>query len=119
MCATGTITLVYLLIGKTTQKLASLEAGQVLPSLAGPLGNAMEIDHYGNVACIGGCYGIASIYPIARALKEAGNRVTIIIEARSSYLLYWQEKFKSVADQLVVITRDGSLGLRGHIGNLQ
>jgi ferredoxin--NADP+ reductase len=114
----GTITLVYLLIGKTTQKLASMEAGQVLPSLAGPLGNAMEIGTYGNVACIGGCYGIASIYPIARALKEAGNRVNIIIEARSNYLLYWQDKLKSVADRFVVITRDGSLGLRGHIGNL-
>ncbi len=86
--------------------------------MVGPLGNAMEIDHYGNVVCVGGCYGIASIYPIARALKEKGNRVTIVIEARSSYLLYWQEKLRKVADQLIVITRDGSQGLRGHIGNL-
>jgi ferredoxin--NADP+ reductase len=116
--AAGTITLVYLAIGKTTQKLSSMAAGEFLPSLAGPLGNPIEIDLYGNVVCVGGCYGIASIYPIARALKEKGNRVNIIIEARSSYLLYWREKLKSVADKMIVITRDGSLGLRGHIGNL-
>jgi ferredoxin/flavodoxin---NADP+ reductase len=114
----GTISLVYLTIGATTQKLATLAAGETLPTLAGPLGNPMEIDTYGHVLCVGGCYGIASIYPIARALKEKGNRVTIVIEARSSYLLYWQEKLKRVADKLVVITRDGSRGMQGHIGNL-
>ncbi len=68
--------------------------------------------------CVGGCYGIASIYPIAKDLKEKGSRVTILIEARSSYLLYWKEKLKSVCDQLIVITRDGSQGQRGHIGLL-
>jgi ferredoxin--NADP+ reductase len=79
----------------------------------------MEIDRFGNVVCIGGCYGIASIYPIARALKEKGNRVTIILEARSSYLLYWQKKLKAVSDQLIVITRDGTQGVQGHIGKLK
>ena len=78
----------------------------------------MPIDQFGNVLCIGGCYGIASIYPIARSLQASSNRVTIVIEARSAYLLYWQEKLKRVADRLIVITRDGSQGLRGHIGNL-
>ena len=115
---TGTVTLVYLNIGRTTQKLAGLPAGESIPTLVGPLGNAMEIEAYGNVLCVGGCYGIASIYPIARALKEKGNRVTVVIEARSSYLLYWQEKLNRVAERLIVITRDGSQGLRGHIGNL-
>lgn len=114
----GTLTLVYMNIGRTTQKLASLPAGESLPTLAGPLGNAMEISRFGNVLCVGGCYGIASIYPIARALKEKGNQVTIVIEARSSYLLYWQEKLKKVANKVIVITRDGSQGLIGHIGNL-
>jgi len=70
----GTITLVYLLVGKTTQKLATLTPRDQLATVVGPLGNAMEIDHFGNVVCIGGCYGIASIYPIARALKEKGNQ---------------------------------------------
>jgi ferredoxin--NADP+ reductase len=113
-----TISLVYLNVGKTTQKLAGKAAGQGLPTVAGPLGNPMPIDHYGSVVCVGGCYGIGSIYPIARALKAAGNQVTVVIEARSAYLLYWQEKLKQAADHLVVITRDGSKGLRGHIGNL-
>lgn len=115
----GTITLVYLLVGKTTQKLATLTTSDQVATVVGPLGNAMEIDHFGKVVCVGGCYGIASIYPIARALKEKGNRVTLIIEARSSYLLYWQKKLKAVSDQLIVITRDGTQGIQGHIGNLK
>ena len=114
----GSITLVYMNIGRTTQKLSSLAAGEALPTVVGPLGNPMEIDYFGSVVCVGGCYGIASIYPIARALKEKGNRVTIVIEARSAYLLYWQERLKKAADRLVIITRDGSRGLRGHIDNL-
>jgi ferredoxin--NADP+ reductase len=114
----GTLTLVYLNVGRTTQKLASLPAGGWIPTVVGPLGNAMEIDAYGHVLCAGGCYGIASIYPIARALKAVGNQVTVVIEARSSYLLYWQEKLKTVSDRLIVITRDGSQGLSGHIDNL-
>jgi len=114
----GTLSLVYLNVGKTTQKLAGKTPGSYLPTVAGPLGNPMPIDKYGSVVCVGGCYGIASIYPIARALKGAGNQVAVVIEARSAYLLYWQEKLKRVADRLVVITRDGSQGLRGHIGNL-
>ncbi len=116
--AQGTVTLVFMTIGRTTQKLASLHSGDEIPTLSGPLGNAMEIDAFGHVVCVGGCYGIASIYPIARALKEKGNRVTVVIEARSSYLLYWQEKLKKVAQRLVIITRDGSQGLPGHINNL-
>jgi ferredoxin--NADP+ reductase len=115
----GTITLVYLLVGKTTQKLATLTSQDQLATVVGPLGNAMEIDHFGKVVCIGGCYGIASIYPVARALKAKGNHVTIIVEARSSYLLYWQKKLKAVSDQVIVITRDGSQGIQGHIGKLK
>jgi ferredoxin--NADP+ reductase len=115
----GTITLVYLLVGKTTQKLSTLTSRDQLATVVGPLGNAMEIDHFGKVVCIGGCYGIASIYPVARALKEKGNQVTVIVEARSSYLLYWQKKLRAVSDQLIVITRDGTQGLQGHIGKLK
>jgi ferredoxin--NADP+ reductase len=67
---------------------------------------------------VGGCYGIGSIYPIARALKASGNTVITVIEARSAFLLYWQEKLRQVSDRLVLITRDGSAGIKGHIGNL-
>lgn len=116
--AQGTLTLVYLNIGSTTQKLANLQAGDYLPTLVGPLGNPMEIGDYGHVLCVGGCFGIASIYPVARALKERGNQVTVLIEARSSYLLYWQERLKKTADRVLTITRDGSQGVPGHINNL-
>jgi ferredoxin--NADP+ reductase len=115
----GTITMVYLLVGKTTQKLAAQTVNDTLATVVGPLGNPMEIDLFGKVTCIGGCYGIASLYPIARALKEKGNHVTMILEARSSYLLFWEQKLKSVSDRLIVITRDGSRGRTGHIGHLQ
>ena len=115
----GTISLVYLVVGRSTQKLSELLPGNNLPNLAGPLGNAMPIDHYGSVVCVGGCYGIASIYPIARALKALHNQVTIVVEARSSFLLYWQEKLKSVSDRVITITRDGTKGQTGHVvGNL-
>lgn len=115
----GTITMVYVMVGKTTQKLGALTSKDALATVVGPLGNPMEIELFGKVVCVGGCYGNASIYPIARALKEKGNHVTVVLEARSSYLLYWQEKLKSVSDRLIVITRDASQGLGGHIGNLQ
>ena len=115
----GTLTLVFMNIGRTTLKLANLQAGYELPTLVGPLGNPLDIGQPdGHVLCIGGCYGIASIYPVARALKAQGNQVTVLIEGRSSYLLYWQERLKKVADRLITITRDGSQGLTGHINIL-
>ena len=86
--------------------------------MAGPLGNPMELGQFGHVVCVGGCYGIASLYPVARALKQLGNRVTMVVEARSDSLLFWLPKLKAVCDQLVVITRDGSRGLAGHINLL-
>jgi ferredoxin--NADP+ reductase len=114
----GTVTVVYMNVGKTTGELAGLQSGGQVATVAGPLGNPMELGNFGHVVCVGGCYGIASLYPIARGLKALGNRVTMVIEARSSYMLYWQQKLKTVSDQLVIITRDGSRGLPGHINNL-
>lgn len=114
----GTITVVFMNIGVTTGKLASLETGMSLPTVVGPLGNPMEIDHFGTVLLVGGCYGIASIYPVARALREKGNKIVVLIEARSSFLLFWQEKLKKVSDKFIRVTRDGSMGMQGHIGRL-
>lgn len=114
----GTVTVVYLNVGRSTAKLATLKAEQTLPTVVGPLGKPMEIDRFGAVLCVGGCYGIGSIYPIARALREAGNTVICALEARSSFLLYWQEKLSAVADRVVYLTRDGTKGKRGHIGSL-
>lgn len=114
----GTVSVVYMIVGKTTRELAALAAGMQVATVAGPLGNPLEMGLFGHVVCAGGCYGIASLYPIARGLKALGNRVTMVVEARSSTLLFWQQRLKAVSDQLVVITRDGSRGLPGHINQL-
>ena len=89
-----------------------------IPTFAGPLGRETEIENFGTVLCIGGCYGIGSVYPIARALKEKGNTIYTILEARSSYLLYWQERFKAVSERVIEITRDGTSGYKGHLTRL-
>lgn len=114
----GTITLIFMNIGSTTNRLAALEAESEIPTLVGPLGNATDIEHYGTVLLVGGCYGIGSIFPIARALREKGNRIITLIEGRSSYLFYWQDRLKAVSDKMIHITRDGTKGYKGHISRL-
>lgn len=114
----GTVTVIVMNVGITTDRLASLKAGISIPTVVGPLGNPTKIEKFGTVLCLGGCYGIGSIFPIARALKEKNNKVFIVIEARSSYLFYWEEKLKKVSDRIVHITRDGTKGYRGHVKRL-
>jgi len=114
----GTITVIFMNVGSTTNRLAALAPETSIPTVVGPLGNPTEIEHYGTVLCIGGCYGIGSIFPIARALREKGNRVITILEGRSSYLFYWEERLRGVSDRLIHITRDGTKGYRGHISSL-
>jgi len=115
---TGTVTTIFMQVGASTAKLARIKPGDEIPTYAGPLGRETETANFGTVLCIGGCYGIGSIYPIARALKEAGNRVYTILEARSSYLLYWQDRFKGVSERVIEITRDGTAGYKGHLTRL-
>ncbi len=114
----GSITLCMMNVGRTTDKLAGLRAGDSIPTVVGPLGIPTEIDDYGTALCLGGCYGIGSIYPIARALKERGNRVITVLEARSSFLCYWEDRLGAVSDVLIHITRDGTKGTKGHVGQL-
>lgn len=111
----GTVTSMFMEVGESTAKLALLKPGDTLPTFVGPLGEPTEIENFGTVLCVGGCYGIGSIYPIVVALKEAGNKVHVILEARSSYLMYWEDRFKEIADGLVIITRDGTKGYKGHV----
>jgi ferredoxin--NADP+ reductase len=106
----GTVTLVFQEVGKSTMKLGTLEVGDCVANFVGPLGHASEVEDFGAVVCIGGGVGIAPIYPIARALKEAGNTVLGIIGARTKDLLFWEDKMRSVCDELVVCTDDGSYG---------
>jgi NAD(P)H-flavin reductase len=114
----NTVTVSLLNVGKTTGEIAALRAGMCVPTLVGPLGNPTEIRDHGTVLCIGGCYGIGSIYPITRALKEKGNKVIVLLEARSSFLFYWEKRFEEIADRVIYVTRDGTKGLKGHAGRL-
>jgi len=104
----GTITIVVQEIGKSTKMLGLLEPGAQLASLTGPLGRPTEIEHYGTVVLVGGGLGIAPIYPIARSLRAASNYVIGIIGARSRDLLFWEDEMRSVTDELIVVTDDGS-----------
>ncbi|MGB9885971.1 MAG: sulfide/dihydroorotate dehydrogenase-like FAD/NAD-binding protein [Moorellales bacterium] len=114
----GTVTIIFQEVGYTTRQLARLEAGQALLDFVGPLGLPSEVEEYGYVVCVGGGVGIAPIYPIARALKEAGNRVTAIIGARSKELLILEEEMRGASDRLLVATDDGSYGHKGFVTDL-
>jgi ferredoxin--NADP+ reductase len=109
----GTIDLIFQVVGKTTALLKRLEAGDEILDLVGPLGNPSHIEKVGTVVCVGGGTGIAVLYPTAKAFKEAGNRVISVVGARSKDLLILEEKMKSISDEVVVCTDDGSYGIRG------
>ncbi len=106
----GTITLIFQEVGKSTMHLGTLKVGDALATLAGPLGHPTEIANYGTVVCVGGGVGIAPIFPIARSLKGAGNRIISIIGARTRSLLFWEDRMRAVSDELIVCTDDGSYG---------
>jgi NAD(P)H-flavin reductase len=111
----GTITLIVLEVGQSSRKLVLLKAGDRIAHVVGPLGIPFEIKRYGTVALTAGCYGIGAILRIAPALKEAGNRVITIVEARSHYKHYYKEKLQAVSDELIQTTIDGSLNIKGHV----
>lgn len=106
----GTITIVVQEIGKSTRELGRMNAGDELASFTGPLGRPTEIENYGTVVLVGGGLGIAPIYPICRSLRAAGNHVIGIIGARTKDLLFWEDEMRSVTDELIVGTDDGSYG---------
>jgi ferredoxin--NADP+ reductase len=106
----GTITTVFQKVGKTTHHLGTLNEGDSISDVIGPLGVHSHIENFGKVICVGGGVGIAPIYPIARALREAGNVVISIIGARTKNLIFWEDKMRNVSDELIVVTDDGSLG---------
>ncbi len=110
----GTVTFIFLEIGASTQRLAELITGDSIYSFTGPLGKPFEIINNGKVALVGGCYGIGAIYAAIDAFKRAGNNVTCYSEARSSFLLYWNEKLEQASDSVKYATSDGSLGSKGH-----
>jgi NAD(P)H-flavin reductase len=109
----GTVSLVAMRVGTTTFKLSSLHVGEHILDMSGPLGIPSEIENFGTVVCVGGGVGVAPVYPIARALKQAGNEVITITGARSKDLLFWEDRLRNVSDELIVTTDDGSYARKG------
>ncbi|MFH1858208.1 MAG: sulfide/dihydroorotate dehydrogenase-like FAD/NAD-binding protein [Candidatus Omnitrophota bacterium] len=109
----GSVTLIAQEAGLTTKLLGRLAKGDLLYALSGPLGHPTEIKKHGRVVVVGGGVGIAEIYPVARALKGAGNHVTCILGARAKELLILESELKQFSDELYVMTDDGSYGRKG------
>lgn len=109
------VSTVFMEVGTSTRKLANLKADDDIADLAGPLGRPTEIIQDKTILCIGGCYGIGALYPVIRAFKENRNRVITVVEARSSFLLYWQKELNEFSDELHEVTRDGTKGFKGHV----
>ena len=114
---TGAVLIVFQVIGASTMKLAALEAGDSLVDFVGPLGQPSEIEKFGTVVVVGGGIGVAPTYPIARAMKEAGNKVIAIMGAKTKDILIMEEEMKAVTDEVVVTTDDGSYGMEGFVTN--
>lgn len=114
----GTITLIVQGVGKSTRALNQLGAGDEIRDLVGPLGNASEIENFGHVIVVGGGVGTAVSYPQAKALKEAGNKVTAIIGARTESLIILEDELQQIADEVLVCTDDGSYGTKGFVTDL-
>jgi len=109
----GTITVVFMEVGKTTRKLATLGTGDSIANLAGPLGLPTHIDKFGTVVCVAGGFAIATIVPIAWAMKAAGNHIISIMGFRNKDLVFWEDQLRQVSDELIITTDDGSYGRKG------
>ncbi len=106
----GTVTIVFMEVGMTTQKMANMKQGDSLYAFIGPLGEPTEVENYGTVACVAGGFATAIVVPVAQALKEAGNKIVSIMGFRNKELMFWEDKLKAVSDELIICTDDGSYG---------
>ena len=111
----GTITVIYMVVGKSTALFKTLQVGDGYQDVIGPLGKPTHIEKVGTVVCVGGGTGVAVLHPITRALKEAGNHVICIIGARSKDLLILEDKMRTASNELHVCTDDGSYGHHGFV----
>ena len=109
----GTITIVYQRVGASTFLLAELEEGDAIENVLGPLGTPTHIEKFGRVVCVGGGIGVAPLYPIAEAMKAAGNDVRVIIGARNKELIIEEDKMRTIDPDLTIVTDDGSYGEKG------
>jgi ferredoxin--NADP+ reductase len=106
----GTIRLIWQRVGKTTAELSDLQVGNKIANVVGPLGNPTHLEKFGTVVCVGGGIGNAPLLPIAKALKEKGNKIISILGARNKKLLILEEEFAGTSDELIITTDDGSYG---------
>jgi ferredoxin/flavodoxin---NADP+ reductase len=109
----GSVTIIFMEVGATTCRLARLNPGDSLMNFTGPLGLPTHMDNPGTVVCVGGGVGVAPITPIARGLKQSGNKVISIMGARNKDLLFWEDRLRQFSDHLIVTTDDGSYGRKG------
>ncbi|MBR5867172.1 MAG: sulfide/dihydroorotate dehydrogenase-like FAD/NAD-binding protein, partial [Spirochaetaceae bacterium] len=109
----GWIALVFQAVGATTLKLSCKKEGDELAALLGPLGNPTHIEKVGTVVCVGGGIGVAPLHPIVQAYKAAGNKVIVIMGARNKDLLIFEDEMRALADELYIMTDDGSAGTKG------
>lgn len=113
----GTIATVFQEVGKTTMQLGSLNEGDFIQDVVGPLGMAAHIENYGTVVCVGGGVGIAVLPPVVKALKNKGNKVITILGARTKELLILEDDLRKISDELLIVTDDGSYGTKGLVTN--
>ena len=111
----GTITIIYMVVGKSTALFKTLQVGDSYQDVIGPLGKATHVENVGKVICVGGGTGIAVLHPITRAMKDAGNHVISIVGARSKDLLIMEDHMKAASHELRVCTDDGSYGHHGFV----
>ena len=109
----GLIRLIFQVVGKTTATMSSLEVGDCVLDISGPLGKPSEIENYGTVLMVGGGVGIAALYPIIKSLKKAGNKVITILGGRTSDLVIMKADCAKYSDELIITTDDGSEGIKG------
>ena len=113
----GTITLIFLEVGVSTEKLGLLQEGDSIMDIVGPLGKPSEIENYRLICVVGGGVGTAAAYPIARAFKEAGSKVISIIGAKTANLLILEDKIAEVSDEVFISTDDGTKGQKGFVSD--
>ena len=112
----GVLTLIFQVVGASTELLAQMKEGDAILDLVGPLGQKSHIaSGMGTVVCIGGGIGVAPVYPITRGMKEAGNRVISIIGAKSQDILIMEKEMRAASDETLVTTDDGSYGIKGFV----
>lgn len=114
----GTVTIIFMEVGKTTKQLGMMEVGDKLLNFVGPLGKPSDVEKFGNAVMIGGGVGIAPLYPIVRELKKKGNYVISILGARNKGLLMLEKEINEFSDELHVCTDDGSKGTKGFVSDM-